>query len=150
MLHCPNCNSIKVKKNGHIHNGKQNHACKECGRQFVLNPKNQISQEQKDTIDRLLSERISLSGICRSVLVSLSWLMGYIVEKYDSLPDHLNIVSTKRVNGVIGYPSNVAQQVFNAVGARPAESGQSSTVCGACVVFAETLRRALRFLAAQR
>ena len=45
-----------------------------------------------------------------------------------------------------GYPSNVAQQVFNAVGARPAESGQSCTVCGACVVFAETLRGALRFL----
>jgi len=27
-----------VVKNGFIHNGKQNHLCKDCGRQFVKNP----------------------------------------------------------------------------------------------------------------
>jgi len=32
---CPRCKSPKYKKNGHIHNGKQNHQCKDCGRQFV-------------------------------------------------------------------------------------------------------------------
>jgi hypothetical protein len=25
---CPQCKSSKHKKNGHIHNGKQNHQCK--------------------------------------------------------------------------------------------------------------------------
>lgn len=33
---CPRCQSPKHKKNGHIHNGKQNHQCKNCGRQFVM------------------------------------------------------------------------------------------------------------------
>jgi len=32
---CPCCKSPTYKKNGHIHNGKQNHQCKDCGRQFV-------------------------------------------------------------------------------------------------------------------
>jgi IS1 transposase len=32
---CPRCQSPKHKKNGHIHNGKQNHQCHDCGRQLV-------------------------------------------------------------------------------------------------------------------
>src|SRR5262249_54586373 len=32
---CPQCKSAKYKKNGHTHNGKQNHHCHDCGRQFV-------------------------------------------------------------------------------------------------------------------
>jgi transposase-like protein len=35
---CPRCQSPKYKKNGHIHNGKQNHHCHDCGRQFVQIP----------------------------------------------------------------------------------------------------------------
>jgi hypothetical protein len=31
----PRCKSATYKKNGHIHNGKQNHQCKDCGRQFA-------------------------------------------------------------------------------------------------------------------
>jgi transposase-like protein len=31
----PRCQSPKYKKNGRIHNGKQNHHCHDCGRQFV-------------------------------------------------------------------------------------------------------------------
>ena len=33
---CPTCDSTNTKKNGHIHNGKQNHYCKQCFRPFVL------------------------------------------------------------------------------------------------------------------
>jgi hypothetical protein len=32
---CPRCKSFRYKKNGHIHNGKKNHYCHDCGRQFV-------------------------------------------------------------------------------------------------------------------
>jgi hypothetical protein len=28
---CPECGSENFKKNGHTHNGKQNHQCKDCG-----------------------------------------------------------------------------------------------------------------------
>ena len=37
---CPPCGSQLFKKNGHIHNGKQNHQCKRGGRQFVVDATN--------------------------------------------------------------------------------------------------------------
>ena len=43
---CPSCNSSTIKKNGHIHNDKQNHQCLSCGRQFVLDPQNKIIDEK--------------------------------------------------------------------------------------------------------
>ncbi len=34
-MNCPKYCSSKIKKNSHISNGKQNHKCNDCGRQFV-------------------------------------------------------------------------------------------------------------------
>ena len=74
-MHCPACHSESIVKNGFNALGKQNHRCRECGRQFVLNPaKGPILDEKKEWIDRLLLERISLAGIARVVGVSESWL----------------------------------------------------------------------------
>jgi len=68
-IRCPVCKSTKFKKNGHIHNGKQNHYCKKCGRQFVEDPKQKlISLEKREYIRKLLLERIPLLGICRGTL----------------------------------------------------------------------------------
>jgi len=89
---CPCCGSVKIKKNGHIHNGKQNYRCKECRKSFVANPENIIiSEEKRELIKKLLLERLSLRGICRSVGVSLRWLLEFIVEVYKKSPDSLNI-----------------------------------------------------------
>ncbi len=90
-IHCPACNSTSTKKNGHIHNGKQNHYCKECSRQFVFNPQQiLISLAKRQRIRKLLLERIPLRGICRVEGVSLRWLLGFMVNLYDQLPDDLN------------------------------------------------------------
>ncbi|MFN3315269.1 MAG: hypothetical protein ACK40K_00520 [Raineya sp.] len=79
-----------MKLNGHIHNGKQNHQCKDCGRQLVLNPERKVvSEKDKKLIDKLLLEKISLAGIARSVEISEQWLQGYISELYASQPDDL-------------------------------------------------------------
>jgi insertion element IS1 protein InsB len=89
---CPRCKSSTYKKNGHIRNGKQNHQCKDCGRQFVdCFEQHLVSDETRDLIERLLLERISLRGICRAVKVGLKWLLGFIVTCFETLPDHLNI-----------------------------------------------------------
>ena len=46
--------------------GKQKYKCKDCGRQFVLNPyPNKISDETKQLIEDLLLEKISLAGIVK-------------------------------------------------------------------------------------
>lgn len=90
-MECPSCSSSVIKLNGHIHNGKQNHQCKVCGRQFVLNSTQKlVSAQQKALIDKLLLEKISLAGICRTVEVSEVWLQGYLSELYAAQPDDLN------------------------------------------------------------
>lgn len=91
-LSCPRCQSKRIKLNGHIHNGKQNHYCLECGRQFVEKPEQKIiSESDKDLVRSLLLERISLRGICRCVHVSLKWLLKFISTLYKEVPDDLNI-----------------------------------------------------------
>jgi hypothetical protein len=90
MITCPTCRSENIKLNGHIHNGKQNHYCKDCHRQFVLNPENKVvTARDKAMIDKLLLEKISLAGISRAMEVSEVWLQGYISDLYASCPDDL-------------------------------------------------------------
>ena len=70
-IYCPQRGSIENKKNGHIHNGKQNRYCKACGRQFVENPEQKlISTEEREQIRKLLLERIPLREICRVMFVN--------------------------------------------------------------------------------
>ena len=88
---CPSCQAKEIKRNGHIHNGKQNYLCKSCGRQFVVNStKHYVSEEERKMVDRLLLERISLAGICRVMKVSQTWLLDYVSKLYETLPDDLN------------------------------------------------------------
>ena len=101
---CPSCNSTSTKKNGHIHNGKQNHCCKECGRQFVLNREQiLISSAKRERIRKLLLERVPLRGICRVEGVSLRWLLSFITVLYDQLPDDLNFEIKALADGLIIY-----------------------------------------------
>lgn len=92
---CPSCNSSTIKKNGHIHNGKQNHRCLSCGRQFVLDPQNKIIDEKtRGLIRQALLERVSLEGICQIFSVSMPWLLKFIDEIIADLPDDLNATIT--------------------------------------------------------
>ncbi len=50
MLLCPSCHEVNIIKNGKTHYGKQNHLCKECGRQFVLNNTHTICDDRKSII----------------------------------------------------------------------------------------------------
>jgi insertion element IS1 protein InsB len=87
---CPDCGSTHVKRNGHTHYGEQNYRCKSCGRQFVEESQH-IQEAERDIIRRLLLERLSLSGICRVMGVSLRWLLRYIAGIYKDLPDDLGV-----------------------------------------------------------
>ena len=89
---CPQCQSSKFKKNGHLHNGKQNHYCHDCRRQFVQRfEQYRIAEDKRALIERLLVERISLRGICRAVGVGFKWLLGFLVDCVEALPDHLHV-----------------------------------------------------------
>lgn len=90
-MRCVHCNSENTKKNGHTHYGKQNYFCHNCQRQFVEGGQDWfVSESDKTLINKLLLERISLSGICRVCDVSEQWLLAYIKKLYENLPDDLN------------------------------------------------------------
>jgi insertion element IS1 protein InsB len=75
-----------------IHNGKQNDHCHDCGRQFVQCFEHYlISEKKRGLIKRLLVERISLRSICRALGVTLKWLLGFLVQCFEALPDHLHV-----------------------------------------------------------
>jgi len=89
---CPSCGSSHTIKNGSTHNGKPKRQCKDCGRQFVLNPHNHIvSSDVKLFIDKLLLERISLRGIARVTSVSFSWLQEYVNTKFRLIPEQVKV-----------------------------------------------------------
>ena len=94
---CPSCNSTQVVKNGKIHNGKQNHRCKDCGRQFVEDPQlKRISDDTKALIDALLLERISMASVARVAKVSAPWLQQYVNDKYANVPREVKVRSQKK------------------------------------------------------
>jgi insertion element IS1 protein InsB len=93
-LCCPHCGLSHIKLNGHTHYRKQNHQCKNCGRQFVVDSQ-RITQQERAMIKRLLLERLSLLAICRVMNISLRWLLSFIGELYDALPDDLNVTLPK-------------------------------------------------------
>jgi transposase-like protein len=54
MVTCPSFQSVNIKRNGHIHNGKQKRYCKDCDRQFVQNPIHKVvSERDKALINKL-------------------------------------------------------------------------------------------------
>jgi hypothetical protein len=90
-MKCSHCGSATTKKNGHTHYGKQNYLCHSCNRQFVEGGQDWfVSESDKTLINKLLLERISLSGICRVCDVSEQWLLAYIKKLYENLPDDLH------------------------------------------------------------
>ena len=88
---CPSCTSVLVKKNGHIHNGKQKYQCLACKRQFVLDPTQKIVDEKtKNLVRKTLLERVSLEGVCRIFDISMPWLLEFISGVIAELPEDLN------------------------------------------------------------
>ena len=90
LLSCPQCRLSHSTPNGHTHYGKPNHQCLNCGRQFV-EASQRIPEADRAMIKRLLLDRLSLLGICRVRGISLRWLLSFVAEVYEALPDDLNV-----------------------------------------------------------
>ncbi len=90
-IFCPSCHSTNIKKNGHTHYGKQNHRCKCCGRQFVLNNKHTKPNWLRALIKKALKERLALRAICRIFGVSLNWLQSFARVFWVQTPNDLGL-----------------------------------------------------------
>ena len=76
---CPNCGSKEVSRNGQTRHRKQNYKCRECRRQFVLNPAGKaITKEQQELMSRMLLERIYQAGIARVLQISEDTVQRYV------------------------------------------------------------------------
>lgn len=96
MPRCRQCQSEKVVKNGHIHNGKQRYLCRECGRQFVPEAtKKVISKETWVLVDRLLLEKLPIAGIARVSGISETWLQIYVNQKYEAVAKAVSVAEKK-------------------------------------------------------
>lgn len=60
-----------------------------------------ISEAERDLIRQLLLERGWLLGICRVMKVSLRWLLKFIGELYEALPDDLNVALPDQLSGQV-------------------------------------------------
>jgi len=84
-------------KNGTTRRGKQNYKCRDCGRQFVENPQWKRREPDSTTmIDRLLLEKIPLTGIARVLKLSESWLQQYVNRCYEVVPRQVQVVPKRR------------------------------------------------------
>ena len=91
-LLCPTCGSNDIMKNGATRRGKQNHKCRECGRQFVENPQWQpVDPDRKATLERLLLEKIPPAGIARVLQLSEAWLQDYVNRCYEAVPRQVQV-----------------------------------------------------------
>lgn len=88
---CPRCHSTNIKKNGKTYYGKQNHRCKDCDRQFVLNNKHTKSSEVKSLVKKALKERLSLRAICRIFGLSLNCLSSFSQSHWIQTPRNLGL-----------------------------------------------------------
>jgi len=96
-MKCPKCNSENIKKNGHTENGKQNHRCNSCGRQFVTDrEQKRISEYEKNIVKKLFLEKISLRGICRVMSVSMVWLPDFFRIVTNEIPEDTGIVKPEK------------------------------------------------------
>lgn len=81
-------------KYGTTRHGQQRYKCKGCGYQFsALNNQKIITAAELSIINKLLLERLSLSGICRIMDVSMPWLLQHIEQVYNDIPEHLYVLT---------------------------------------------------------
>ncbi|TAG39952.1 MAG: IS1 family transposase, partial [Oscillatoriales cyanobacterium] len=75
--------------------------CRECGRQFVLNPAwKPITKEQKELMSRMLLERISQAGIARVLQVSEDTVQRYVNSQAAAVKKQVEVTpkEKKRLN----------------------------------------------------
>jgi transposase-like protein len=96
-MKCPECNSTNTIKNGSVR-AKPKGECKECGREFTLNPtKKSISQETWELVDKLLLEKIPITGIARVTGISEQWLQEYVNRKYKAIPHKVKVKKKRKM-----------------------------------------------------
>ena len=91
---CPYCGHLHVVKNGRTHHKKQKYRCKQCRKQLVENRTQKlIDFSVRETVKKLLLERISRAGIARSLNISRTWLQNFVNNFYRQISYQVRVFS---------------------------------------------------------
>ena len=83
---CRACGSTNIVKNGTNKCGNAQYHCKDCGVYRVLQPETRYAPEEKATILRACTERISLRGLQRVFGVHRQTVSRWLVEQTVQMP----------------------------------------------------------------
>ncbi len=86
-MNCPQCKSSCNQKNG-FRRGKQSYRCKDCGCQFVENPKPRAySNEVKQLCLKMYVNGMGFRAIARVTDIDHGTIINWVKEKGEKLPD---------------------------------------------------------------
>ena len=100
MVRRPACSGEAAIRYGVSRHGKPRMRCKDCGRQFTLNPTwRKVPDETIATIDRLLRERLSLRGIAHATGTSLTFVTRRAAKVFAAAPDPAQVAPPPKKGG---------------------------------------------------
>ena len=82
---CRKCGSEKIRKNGFTNGGAQKYHCKACGFYGTLVTQEEKQKKKEELIEKLLSERMSQSGIARLLGVSRNRVIAVMKKQKSAL-----------------------------------------------------------------
>ncbi len=86
-MYCPKCKSSQSKKNG-FRRGKQSYRCKNCGCQYVENPKpTAYSQEVKQLCLKMYLNGMGFRAIARVTDIDHATIINWVKETGETLSD---------------------------------------------------------------
>jgi insertion element IS1 protein InsB len=111
---CPECQSTNINKNG-LKRGKQNHICKDCGRQFieVYSPQGYRDEVKRYCLHLYVEgngfRRIErLTGVCHNTVIN--WVKAS-VESLPQYPDYQEIPEVSQIDELHTYVGKKKQSM---------------------------------------
>ena len=109
-MKCPNCQSDKIRKNGH-RRGKQNYHCKECDRQFIEQyTKRGYSREIKENCLKMYVNGLGFRAIERVSGVNHNTVIRWVRKSTIALPDAPQVEEIPEITEIDELQTYVGQK----------------------------------------
>ncbi|KAA6335475.1 hypothetical protein EZS27_016307 [termite gut metagenome] len=114
-LHCPDCQSTKIKKNGRKSSRKQNYYCKNCGRQFIGNHALSYKGCHSDLNQRILTmlvRGVGIRDISEIEKVSINKVLSVLVRSNHKIKPKQSHYDKPEVDELWTYVGNKKNKVW--------------------------------------
>lgn len=114
-MKCPNCQSDKIRKNGH-RRGKQNYHCKKCDRQFIEQyTKRGYSIEVKENCLKMYVNGLGFRAIERITGVNHNTVIRWVRKSAIALPNAPQLEEIPEITEIDELQTYVGQKKQNLV-----------------------------------